>query len=133
MAYRFVFERTPHCKQDIFYFHFSNLLTKEDITQLTQKVRETLEKENSVSMIHIWDCTDMTQFNLGAKSFLEVILKENNKQIDSVYLISNKKLIKLAGKIMSVIINCKLIVLDSIDQMPAHISDDMSVEMFATI
>jgi len=132
MAYRFVFESPPHLKHDIFYFYFSKVLTKEDINQLTQKVTSTLEKEGSTSVIHIWDCTTMSRFDFSAKSLWEKILKENSKRIDSVYLISDKKFIQLAAKIMSVIVNFKLIILDSIDEIPAHIADNLPADMRMT-
>lgn len=121
-VYNSTFSLLPSSDVPCFYFSFIDFFSKEESEYLVELVTPHFSKDLNQQFIQVWDCTEMSSFEMGAKNAWQKMLKLYKTQIHSVYLISDNQIIRLAGRLMSAVVNFPLHILKSNEGLPTEIT-----------
>jgi len=90
----------------IFFGHFSVKKAVPAIVEWRKEFEKELSPGQKVNII--WDCIEMTGFDPNVKKTWQKTLKELNKQIDQIWIISKNPMIRVAALTMGVFTNYKI-------------------------
>lgn len=82
-------------------FTFHGELNKAVALRLIQKWTQYLSERPVEKHILVWDAREMTGYEPAARTFWQKALKENSPQTEIIYLISDKRIIRLGATLMS--------------------------------
>lgn len=106
---------------DCLYFKF-----KEKFTQTTSKAGSDtwsnyMDEHSDSKFEFVWDCVNMTGFELQARKEWYNAIQKHKSQISKVYVISDKLMIRSAAKVMLQFFGIPADINRSSDQLPATI------------
>ena len=81
-------------------FTFGEQLTERDAEFAILKWKRAFKEKNDQCIGLIWDCTNMKQYESGARQIWTNALFELKHQIGSIWLISDSTLIRMGASVM---------------------------------
>ena len=107
----------PQFGESCMHFRFKGKFTKEASVVSTKAWIKEFESNNDRIYTHLWDCTDMTDFDFDAKDSWMKTLESYSRQIDKIAIVSNSILIRGAARVMSKFTKLNLLVFRSIEEV----------------
>lgn len=96
--------RIEHCKfenRQCLRFVFKGVLTSQDATQAIEEWTQYFQQHPDERFILLWDSLEMTNYEPLARSMWQKTIKQFKHQIDTIWLITDKIVIKTGAMIMS--------------------------------
>ncbi|HAA15069.1 MAG TPA: hypothetical protein DCE41_26585 [Cytophagales bacterium] len=90
-----------HKATPILLFTFQGELSKHTAHTLIHKWNNFHKQYRTRRFILIWDATGMTGYDPAARSQWQRMMKEVRDKIDKIYLVSDKRVIRLGANLMS--------------------------------
>jgi len=90
-----------HTVSPILLFTFQGELSKHTAHQLIHRWNNYHKQYPTRKLVLIWDATEMTGYDPAARSQWQRMMKEVRDQIDMIYLVSDKRIIRLGANLMS--------------------------------
>ena len=82
-------------------FTFSGKLTEQDAASAIKAWRAAFAARMGEPITLIWDCHEMTGYDTGARTQWQQTLKELGDQIESIWLISSSRMIRMGASVMA--------------------------------
>ncbi|MEO9485438.1 MAG: hypothetical protein ABJG47_18405 [Ekhidna sp.] len=92
--------KTTHTGSQCLYFKFKQKLTQEASKAGSQAWSQYMNEEAGSSFEFVWDCLEMTGFELQARKEWYNTIQNHKNQIAKVYVVSDKLMIRSAAKVM---------------------------------
>lgn len=89
-------------------FTFGEKLTVNEAEVAIVEWRKAFQSKMDKSIILIWDCREMKRYDNDAKVKWTDALKDMKSQIDSIWLISDSAIIRLAASLMGMVSSLKI-------------------------
>ena len=102
---------------EVLRFNFNGYFNKDDAQAGIEEWREIFSNMNGEKAVLIWDAREMSNYETKARLVWQQAIKELGKQIDSIWLIANSKIIRAGAKAMSLFTKFKIHAVDSEDQI----------------
>ena len=84
----------------VLYFQFKGKFSKNSSVEGSKHWTNELEKASSQTYEFIWNCTEMTGFELSARKEWYDAMQGFKQQISKVYVVSDRIMIRSAAKVM---------------------------------
>lgn len=107
------------------YITFKGFFSKRECELLMDAVNGHFELDQTRRFIQVWDCKKMARFEITAKNAWQEMLSKRSDQMTEIYLISNKTMFKLAGKLMSVVVKTPMKVIEHPGELPESIKKEL--------
>ena len=99
------------------HFTFSGRLTEQDATSAIQAWRSAFAARMGEPVTLIWDCREMTGYDTAARIQWQQTLKELGGQIESIWLISSSRMIRMGASVMALFSSLNIRPVDSEDSI----------------
>lgn len=108
-------------KHNCLYFRFKEKFTQKTSMAGSQAWSRFMEEKQNASFEFVWDCSDMTGFELQARKEWYNAIQNYKNQIAKVYVVSDKLMIRSAAKVMLQFFGIPSEINRSGDQLPSAI------------
>ncbi len=98
-------------------FTFKGNFNKEDAKVAVEEWKRLFAFIKDELVIIIRDCSEMKAYDSMARTIWQKAIKEFKKQIDSIWLITESRMIKAGGMILYTFTSCNIKVVRSQDQI----------------
>lgn len=98
-------------------FSFPEKLTKEQASEAIIEWKRIFSEYKFVKITLIWDCVEMKDYDPMARVLWQKAMKDMSSQMDTVWLVSESKVIRTAAQIMSVFVKFELKPISSEDEI----------------
>ncbi|MBN1783106.1 hypothetical protein JW948_18365 [bacterium] len=95
-------EWIEHAGRDCLKFTFHGALKSQNARGAIEKWKTAFQEKNGEKIPLIWDCHHMTGYDTDSRVEWQNTIKDLKKQIDSIWLITDSKLIRVGAQIMTV-------------------------------
>jgi hypothetical protein len=89
-------------------FTFGESLTEREAEFAIMEWKRAFQSTEDESIVLIWDCTEMKEYDKEARVKWTGALDEMKSQIDTIWLISSSSIIRMGATIMSMFSSLKL-------------------------
>ena len=100
-------------------FKFTGRLNAEDAELAVKEWKKLFENLGDEKLSLIWDCSEMKGFETKARNIWQQAMKDLNKNIDTVWLITTSSFIKAGAKLISTFTKFNMKVVKSEDEIKA--------------
>ena len=80
---------------------FGKNLEREAAELAIEKWSEIMTNNPDQSFPMVWDCSEMREYNTGARSVWQKAMNQFHSQIEIIYLITDNRIIKLGASLMT--------------------------------
>lgn len=91
----------PRFGKHCMYFQFKGTFDKKASELSTQAWTDEFEKNPDATYKHVWDCTNMKDFNYDAKKSWTDTLSKFENRIDEIYVVADSIIIRGAARLMT--------------------------------
>ena len=82
------------------HFKFKGKFTEETSQAASKAWTQHMSEHSSAQFEFVWDCTEMSGFELKARKEWYKAMQNNKERIEKVYVVSDKLMIRSAAKVM---------------------------------
>ena len=105
-------ELTSINNEDCLKFIFDEDLKKEETEKIINEWLSLLNTEEKIN--YIWDCSIMKTYDKESLTIWQKILKEHEQYIDTIFLKTDSKSVKIGAKILNTFVKFKLKIVKNI-------------------
>ena len=105
----------------VLYFQFIGKFTKSSSVEGSKAWTQELGKNDSLPFQFVWNCSDMTGFELSARKEWYDAMQGFKGQITKVYVVSNRIMIRSAAKVMLQFFGIASEIYQSPEDLPDHL------------
>lgn len=98
-------------------FIFKGVFLESDALPAIEEWKKAFQYKPGEKIILIWDCAEMKGYDTLSRIAWQSALKELMEQIDSIWLITNRSLIKVGARVMSIFASIPIKVVSSESQI----------------
>jgi len=98
-------------------FTFIGMLEIEDAISAVEKWKKAFSSRPSDKIVLIWECHHMTGYDTESRLLWQKTLKELKPQIDSIWLITTSRLIRMGAQIMTLFTSINTEIVETEDQI----------------
>ncbi len=98
-------------------FHFEGILTQQKAHEFIKQWQIIFLGNESNKMVVIFDAINMSDYQPMARTLFQKSINELKSQIDSIWVISNSKIVKAGAAIMSIFSSFPITTIASLDDI----------------
>ncbi|MDN4165552.1 hypothetical protein QWY31_08570 [Cytophagales bacterium LB-30] len=98
-------------------FHFEGLLTQQKAQEYVKQWHKIFLSHNKEKIIIVFNASQMSDYQPMARVVFQTAIKELKTQIDSIWVISNSKVIKAGAALMSIFSSFQIATVGSLDDI----------------